>query len=236
MKTFNVFKRNKVFIPVIHLLRIEHALTNVEIVYKYCDCAMLVNNYCSSDVLIEAVDAIKAKYPNKWLGINILEDIGTLFFLFGKTDICKKINGLWMDNSFITDFDLEYQQIPRQILTTLKNACFEGVYFGSVFFKYVPMGGDTDKILKNATQLVDIVTTSGDGTGIPIPVNKIRKIHSSVGKTNYVAVCSGITATNIRSISDFCDIFVVGTAINDSNHNIVVSKLLELNTIIDSLN
>jgi predicted TIM-barrel enzyme len=72
---------------------------------------------------------------------------------------------------------------------------------------------------------MDVLTTSGDGTGIAIDKDKLIKIKSSVGDKQMVAVASGITADNIDVIKDYCDIYMLRTAIIDKNDDVDIAAL-----------
>ena len=75
---------------------------------------------------------------------------------------------------------------------------------------------------------MDVLTTSGIRTGIPIEKEKLEFIYKNKHKKLPIAIASGITPENIPNIIKHCNIFIVRSSIIDTNNNISMSKLFKL--------
>ena len=92
---------------------------------------------------------------------------------------------------------------------------WEGLYFGGVAFKYqreVPPEklGDAAKL---ASKYMDVVTTSGPGTGRAAAVEKIATMKKALGDFP-LAIASGITPDNAADFLPHADCFLVATGIS----------------------
>jgi hypothetical protein len=89
--------------------------------------------------------------------------------------------------------------------------------FGGVAFKYGPdeaLTGDGLAVLASAaTALVDVVTTSGPGTGYAARLTKIATIRAAIGESP-MAIASGITAENVADYLPYADCFLVASGIS----------------------
>lgn len=89
--------------------------------------------------------------------------------------------------------------------------------FGGVAFKY---GGDETlrgdalaELAAASTAFVDVVTTSGPGTGHPVDANKITTMSAAVGD-HPLAIASGITVDNVADYLPHADCFLVASGIS----------------------
>jgi predicted TIM-barrel enzyme len=62
---------------------------------------------------------------------------------------------------------------------------------------------------------MDVVTTSGPGTGQAAHVEKIRTMKAALGDFP-LAIASGITPENVKDYLPFSDCYLVATGISDS--------------------
>lgn len=226
-KVNQIFKE-KTILPVLSCYSFEQFIKNIELMYE-----LYVNNYIggiwitssNSDVKIitQTLKWCLDKFPSLWIGVNLVGEsiIKVLEFIFENNP-----NGLWIDKSYIND--KTYQNIPEIIIDQFNKANWNGLYFGGTFFKYVSQEGDFNKILENSIKYMDIVTTSGDGTGIEIEKNKIIEINKVCSSKIKIAIASGITENNIYELSKYSDIFIVGTSLYDGNFNIIPNKVISL--------
>ena len=74
---------------------------------------------------------------------------------------------------------------------------------------------------------MDILTTTGDGTGIEITNDKLEFIHNNTNDV-CIAIASGIHNNNINKISEKANVFIVRTSIVDNTNNIDLDKLNDL--------
>jgi predicted TIM-barrel enzyme len=85
--------------------------------------------------------------------------------------------------------------------------------FGGVAFKYQPGVADVGAAAHDAALAgVDVVTTSGPGTGEQPTVEKVRTMRQALGD-HALAVASGITPENVAPFLPHVDAFLVATGI-----------------------
>jgi hypothetical protein len=136
----------------------------------------------------------------------------------------EEIDGLWTDNAFI-DEKTDNQFMAEEILTAQKSSGWHGLYFGGVAFKYQRHVDDAGKAAQIAANYMDVVTTSGKGTGISADIEKIKIMKKAVGDFP-LAIASGITLYNIEEYLDFADCFLVASYIT-SNKEYLLPKIVK---------
>jgi hypothetical protein len=225
-KVKNAFgKTSGIILPVLSYNNLKQFQKNIKNLNKYFVSGKINGIWILSSykVTIDVVKWTREKYPDFWIGINLLGyDITDIIEFLDK----YKPNGLWTDNSYITDE--KEQNIPEFIVNEFKRINWNGLYFGGVLFKYIGYMGDPKKIVKKTHKYMDVLTTSGDGTGIEINNEKMKFIYENKNKNILIANASGITSSNVNKIKEYCSIFIVRTSIIDKNNDIDNKKLEEL--------
>jgi predicted TIM-barrel enzyme len=84
-----------------------------------------------------------------------------------------------------------------------------------VAFKYQRQIEDLEAACRIACRFVDVVTTSGPGTGQAASVVTIRQMKQALGGWP-LAIASGITPENVGDYLPFADCFLVATGISSS--------------------
>lgn len=223
-KFYQVFKKKKVFLPVVHVWDVAHALKNAKLLYDHhVDGLFLINNNCSVDILIDAIKSVRREFPDKWLGINILGiSIRELFLKIADLDF----DGLWLDSAMITE-ESEFQNIAEFIQDQLGSMNFKGLYFGGIAFKYQrTVIKDLKKVIDIASSYVDVILTSGEATGMQIKEEKLKKFTELV-KCNPLGIASGVTNKNLITSIKHADVFIVGTYIEHYVTGDIVEEKLE---------
>lgn len=200
----------RVVLPVIHSTSTEQVLRNVEVaVGAGADGAFLIDH---ADVgwgaLLGFWREAKARFPGFWLGVNCLDRSPTWVASW------PEVEGMWSDNAFVFERSAE-QLLAGRIRDAVRDAGWDGVYFGGVAFK------GQRKVLPDwygeaaakATPYVDVVTTSGPGTGMPAEVGKVRAMREAVGDSP-IALASGVTPGNVADYLPFVDAFLVASGIS----------------------
>lgn len=195
-------------IPVIHMLNENQVMTNV----KTCiECGInkvfIINHVVSIEDLLNCSKKVKLKYPNLWVGVNMLGY---------KTDISllldTGLDGLWCDGV------VNEHPVKRN---------FKGMFFGGVAFKYQPQPKDLNLACYWAKMTTDVATTSGTATGKPADINKILKIRDYLGD-HPMAIASGVSIDNIESYKGIVDYLLVASSITTKGEMIIKEKLIEL--------
>lgn len=105
---------------------------------------------------------------------------------------------------------------------------WDGLYFGAVAFKYqapVPID-ELPKIAQEATWM-DVPTTSGDGTGIAIDLEKAQVFAGAIPQSAR-GIASGVCIENIEQILPYFNAVLVSISINRDFHTLDPKKTKEL--------
>src|ERR1035438_1319714 len=158
-----------VVLPVIHTEWLGQALANAEIArHAGCDGVFLIDHSITSQELLEIARGVLDKFPGWWVGVNCLgmkpEDV--------VAQIDPRISGIWSDNAGIDEYG-GTQPAAENFLQAREARGWKGLYFGGVAFKYQRPVTELERAAKIAAQCIDVVTTSGPGTGKSAPREKI---------------------------------------------------------------
>lgn len=222
-----VFPNRHTMLPVIHAETAAQALRNALIVREAgCDGVFLINHSISAEELLEIHEAVADAHPDWWVGVNCLgvatEDV------FGI--LPAEVDGVWADNAGIDD-SREDQPEAATIQSNRQASGWKGLYFGGVAFKYQRPVRDYAGAARFAAQYMDVVTTSGPGTGQAAPVEKIRTIKQAIGDFP-LAIASGITPENVQEYLEHADCFLVATGIASSFNELDPERVRALADII----
>lgn len=201
----------KIFLPVIHVANEDQGIKQTSLsLLNGADGVFLINHSIPYFELFWIYRKIRNLFPKSWIGINCL-DLDPIQVI---KRMPKDIDGLWVDNSYINE-ELGYNQgYAKDILDTIHDTGWDGLYFGGVAFKYQKKVKDLIKTTEIACKYMDIITTSGTGTGVPPTIKKIEIMSEIIHKNNKkLAIASGITPKNIKQYKS-ADIFMVATGIS----------------------
>ncbi len=211
MNTFkSIFPGKHVFLPAIHVEGGKQALRNARIAEQEgADGIFLINRSIPYNSLIECYRTVQEQLPSFWIGLNCL-DLGR----FAVDFIPKHTAGLWVDNAGINE-SARPTAGAKEFSNQRRKSNWKGIYFGGVAFKYQGVITDVAKAARCSIPFVDVITTSGAGTGIAADVEKIRIMKQAAGN-HPLAIASGITPENVTEYMPYADCFLVATAISDS--------------------
>lgn len=180
------------------------------------DGVFLINHGQMDDSQIPKIaDVLWDTFPNLWIGVNYL----SMDCTNAVRSIPLEIQGLWTDYSEV-DERLDSNQLqpePEKFVEIRRTREWQGIYFGGTAFKYQRTVRDLETAARYASRYMDVVTTSGMGTGIAADVEKIRRMKTTLrtdGFDDYpLAVASGITPENVGNYLPFADAFLVSSGI-----------------------
>ncbi len=206
------FKSRHTFLPVIHVTDIDQALRNTKIAMDSgADGVFLINHHMRWQRLLRIYAEVRRKVPATWIGLNCL-DLGQAAISFVPADTA----GIWVDNAGVQSG--VSQQRAEDFARKRTTSPWRGLYFGGVAFKYQALVSDVAAAAKAAIPFVDVITTSGEGTGSAPSVEKISVMKRAVGE-HPLAIASGMTPDNIRQYL-IADCFLVATGISGSYHEL----------------
>ena len=205
----NMFTDRHTVFPVIHVESLEQAKRNVAIARDAgANGVFLING--PSEWLLEIHAAISELHPNWWVGINCLGNRPDEVYEM----VSDKVAGVWADNAGIEEGSAAQAYADRVSAARQKQSA-KCLYFGGVAFKGQRRVDDLETASRIAARYMDVVTTSGPGTGRAADVEKIRRMKSALGDTP-LAIASGITPENVDNYLPFADSFLVATGISSS--------------------
>jgi uncharacterized protein len=204
------FTNSHVLLPVIHVESEHQALRNALLARESgCDGVFLINHSISQQQLLDIYAVVRSAAPGFWLGVNCL-GLDHPLPLF----VDDRLDGIWVDNAGIDELTTE-QSYGNWVCSARRQHNWPGLYFGGVAFKYQRQVTDVAAAARIATNYMDVVTTSGPGTGSAADVDKIRQMKTAIGDFP-LAIASGITPENVASYLPFADCFLVATGISQS--------------------
>lgn len=214
MANFNeVFRNNHAVLPVVHIQDEEQAIRNVGIAMEEgADGVFLISMEGMGHDYINRVHSIaKEQFPSFWIGVNYLDLMDDPLQVF--PNLKKDIGGAWLDDAWV-NLKGKPQMEAEAIARAREDSGWDGLYFGGVAFKYRGKVSieDLTGIAEVATKYVDVVTTSGDGTGIAPSIGKIQRLKEGVGDSP-LAIASGITPDNVSNYLEIADAFLVATSL-----------------------
>jgi len=205
-----VFANRHVVLPVIHVSSTEQALRNAQLAQQEgADGVFLISHgRVSDDQLVDIHQAVVAALPGLWAGVNCLslstEEV------FGR--VGNRVAGVWVDDAMI-DERRQDQPAAERVLTVQREHGWQGLYFGGVAFKYQRSVKDLAEAARLAARYMDVVTSSGPGTGKAATPDKIRTMKEALGETP-LAIASGVTPENVTDYLAHADCFLVATGVS----------------------
>jgi hypothetical protein len=206
-----VFRRSRVFLPVIHPVSKETVLASIQTAVDCeADGIFLINQGMSTSELLAFIPEIHRRYDTLWIGINLLgsnpEDvIGLITGL--------PVGGIWSDDASIDERSAA-QPAGERFRQVRQNNGWDGLYFGGVAFKYQRKVPDAllPTAAKHACPWMDVITSSGPGTGYAASVEKAKALRSGAG-THPLALASGVSPENVAGFLPYVDAYLVASEI-----------------------
>lgn len=206
------------------------------------DCEEAFNNGADAIVwetsdykrLDEALGAIKAKYPNKIFGVNLLGPDEKLMTYKETFELAKKHNLqiAWTDFSAV-DLIKEAPETSLHAIDALKPA--DVFYVSGIHMKYSTPIDANKTIQRSALQAMgwlDGIVITGPKTGVATDPARAKNARSVIGN-HPLGAASGVSAENVKSILPYIDFVLVNSSIADKNHRVIGSKVKELRLAMD---
>lgn len=196
-------------IPVIHMINQNQVFTNVKTcVESGVEKVFLINHQTTSEELIKCALLVKERYPDLWVGVNMLDKYAEDAILYD-----FNLDGLWCDQTI----DLE----------SYKHRKFKGMLFAGLAFKYQPQPKDIELACQESILTSDVSTTSGPGTGKAAGLAKIIELRKYLGD-HPMAIASGVDVNNVDLYKGLTNYLLVASSITSRSEIIDKDKLVEL--------
>lgn len=188
--------------PVIHAQEGRQVQRNIDIAIDAGVAGVfLINHDISMAQLRILLSRARIQYPDLWIGVNYLGAAEQ-----NLPDLTQPACGLWMDG-------VPTVKLPLSIPV-----------LGGVGFKYQYTGLTIEEEVARALPLVDVLVTSGSGTGYAAEPNKVAYIKSLAPDTP-LGLASGLTPENVGSYLPFVDWLLVATGVGRDFYNLCPDKL-----------
>jgi predicted TIM-barrel enzyme len=212
----------RVFV-VIHAEDAGQAERNAAIAHDAgADGVFLINHAISSDALRPIVAQARARWPAWFIGANCLDRTpAESIALLGSL-----VDAVWSDDALV-DERVAAQPEAAAIVAAQRRHAPDALHFGGVAFKYRRAVDDLAAACRAAVPYVDVVTTSGPGTGMAADVAKIRAMRAALGRAP-LAIASGITPENAGDYLPYTDAFLVATGVSVSFTELDAAKVTRL--------
>jgi uncharacterized protein len=216
-KLLETFKRDKVFLPVIHPVTKEIALSSIKVAVEAgADGIFLIDQGMTSQEVLDFVPVVRGIYPHLWIGVNLLDTYAHDMIQRVKD---LPIGGIWSDNAGILESS-ESQPEAQKFMEARMEHSWNGLYFGGVAFKYqrivpyerLPFAAE------KAMAWMDVITTSGQGTGQAAEGDKVKMMRWT-GVDHPIALASGITPENVDTFLPDVDVFLVASGIETAKYS-----------------
>jgi hypothetical protein len=216
----SLFGKPRVFLPVIHLPKggiiAERAVATA--VTAGADGIFLINQGAGiDDILHRIIPALRHRYGRRlWIGVNLLGyDVSEIIRRFATL---VDIDGIWSDDAGVDCMkENVYVQERDAYLKTRAETGWKGLYFGGTAFKTqrdIPVD-QLPVVAKLAASFVDVVTSSGRGTGVAADIEKVHILRQAIPEAA-LALASGVTPENVKDYLPFVDAYLVATGIESA--------------------
>ena len=161
--------------------------------------------------------AVRASHPTALIGVNYLRDLTCIELLPSDADI------LWTDYGAGTDrSSTEHARCVRERVALQK--CLDAdplwkrpVHFGAFAFPKIGVTPPSDAELPCAAAmaqaLLEVPTSSGPSTGVPIDAKRAAQLRGAIGEEGCLAIASGVSEQNCRALLPHFDIFIVNSSL-----------------------
>jgi hypothetical protein len=219
-----VFASRHVVLPIIHVSGVEQALRNAALARAAgADGAFLISHGAASDEKLLAIyEEARQALPGWWVGVNCLSWPAEGLF----SRLPADAQGAWVDDAQI-DESCDEQPAASRVLEAQRRSGWQGLYFGGVAFKYQRPVRDLAAAARRAVPYMDVVTTSGPGTGQAAAPAKVRAMKEAVGNAP-LALASGVTPENVPDYLPWADCFLVSTGISYNFEELDPARLADL--------
>jgi predicted TIM-barrel enzyme len=210
--------------PVVHINDVATAVEQVDKSFAYgADGVYLIDHGVggSATTLLSTFEMAKTAHPDQYIGVNILaagssaRALSRLETARQQGIISRLPDGLWVDDAKhdLATTTMLREQYPNMAAVRL---------LGGTAFKYTrSYTDDPEKAALEAQALapyIDVVTTSGEGTGMAPSVAKIIAMKQAIGDQK-LAVASGITIENIQNYDGAVDELLVSTSVETAPYS-----------------
>ncbi|MFH1310891.1 MAG: BtpA/SgcQ family protein [Nanoarchaeota archaeon] len=208
------FNNGKVIFGMIHLAgkdskeKIDRALDEINIYEEENLNGVIIEDYHGTIEDVEKTLRVAWKLFNIKIGINTLRNPYLAFELANKYNT----NFIQFDTIQTSEGDENNpKRFNEQLYKSLREKYSHIFVFGGVRFKYIPLTGKTlEEDITDGMMKCDAIVTTGSGTGIKTPTQKLRDFRGIMGNFPLI-IGAGVTAQNVKEQLTIADGAVIGS-------------------------
>lgn len=221
--------RPRVLLPVVHCVEEGQVHEAVDAAFQgRADGVWLINQGGMHALDVLALARRVRAETCRFVGVNVLGVSGTT--ALASVAELETVDGLWVDDAGVVAERAGTLRALRAFQRERVRRRWTGLYFGGVAFKYrpeVPADAYAQVAYEAALGGVDVVTTSGDATGTPPPVEKVEAMARAIYPLP-LAVASGVTPDNVGDYLPHVRAFLVATGVERAFGVLDVAKVRDL--------
>lgn len=207
MKLEEIFKEKKPIIGMIHLAgetaneKISRAFNELRIYEQQnIDGAIIEDYHGEAKDVLELMKKTSNRFNKLVIGVNLLSN-PYLSFVLANAYGAKFVQ---FDSVQTSNLDLESYSRMRAQYSDI-------VVLGGVGFKYIPPTGNSLEIdLREGKSRCEAIVTTGKGTGIETPLDKLREYKKLLGKFPLI-VGAGVNLNNLAEQMKVADGAIIGS-------------------------
>lgn len=243
-----IFGTTKTLLAVIHCEGPDHTYRNAKIAKDNGAHGIFLINHSfhakseqRSKDLMSWYRLVREQFPDYWIGVNLLgvplEEISDY--------VTRSVNGIWTDRSGVPNAQWKAEH-PNQTCAA-KNFLAEqkdwpGIYFGGTAFKYTGLEHDDPATAAlEAMPYMDVITTSGDGTGSAPMTQKLKAMREAIGDFP-LANASGNSIDNAPQFCEYVDCLITASSLlrtdlpGSGPDEFDAGKIYELSRLLETFN
>lgn len=208
-----VFGVSHVLLPVVHPIGREEAFESIRVAHDAgVKGVFLIDQGMGEAAVLQLIVEVRARFPALWVGVNLLGRSPADALDVALQGCAGRIDGIWSDNAGVDE--RATTETAERFVAARRAHGWNGLYFGGVAFKYQReiAFADLGRTAAVAAPYMDVICTSGPGTGKAADAEKLRAMRDGLGETA-LALASGVTAENVHMYLPYAQAFLVGTGI-----------------------
>ena len=193
--------------------RLEIAAREITTLVDHGIDGLIVENYFGdTDDVRRVLDHIAKRPPATLIGLNVLRDFRLAFQLASQ----YPVDFIQIDSVAGHLSPSEDQDFAAELAGL--RAGSRAVLLGGVRFKYQPVrsGRSEDEDLRLGAERCDAIVVTGDATGQPTGVGKIKRFRSMLGQAVPLLIGAGLTPQNAAEQLSLADGAIVGSTFKDT--------------------
>lgn len=204
------------FYPVIHVMSPRQAVENLAVALDAgADGVFLIGHSLDHRDLCRIFLRCRDSHPDAWIGINFL-DLPPHLAMTHVVETKARVDALWTDFSGVDD--LHVHPLATRTWEIKTESGWMGQYFGGVAFKGQAHVHNLAQAALLASSFMDVITTSGPGTGVPPEPLKVETMKKAA--TCRLALASGVSLQNVHDYLLVVDAFLVASSISMDFHHL----------------